>query len=184
VVSFLPVYPPTPYTPPSPPPYVPHARPISFFSILSPAQYWVSSHKHTPITLNSYCFSTATMVTGTHNICTAQYTAYVVMWPTSKSRYVSQSDRFGFLSIKHILRRLLCSHAFQYISIPPVVYSSSYDLLGRNSLVDIATCYGMDGPRIESRWGGARFSAPWGPTIHLYNWYWLFPGGKAARAWR
>jgi hypothetical protein len=25
------------------PPYVPHALPISFFSILSPAQYWVSS---------------------------------------------------------------------------------------------------------------------------------------------
>ena len=30
------------YTP-SPLPYAPHAQPISFFSILSPAQYWVSS---------------------------------------------------------------------------------------------------------------------------------------------
>jgi len=30
------------YTP-SPHPYAPHAQPISFFSILSPAQYWVSS---------------------------------------------------------------------------------------------------------------------------------------------
>ena len=28
---------------PSPHPYVPHAQPISFFSILSPAQYWVRS---------------------------------------------------------------------------------------------------------------------------------------------
>ena len=28
---------------PSPHPYAPHAQPISFFSILSPAQYWVSS---------------------------------------------------------------------------------------------------------------------------------------------
>ena len=27
----------------SPHPYAPHAQPISFFSILSPAQYWVSS---------------------------------------------------------------------------------------------------------------------------------------------
>ena len=31
---------------PSPHPYVPHAQPISFFSILSPAQYWVSSTNH------------------------------------------------------------------------------------------------------------------------------------------
>ena len=30
------------YTP-SPQPYAPHAQPISFFSILSPAQYWVRS---------------------------------------------------------------------------------------------------------------------------------------------
>ena len=33
------------YTP-SPHPYMPHARPISFFSILSPAQYWVRSTNH------------------------------------------------------------------------------------------------------------------------------------------
>ena len=32
------------YTP-SPHPYAPHAQPISFFSILSPAQYWVKLHK-------------------------------------------------------------------------------------------------------------------------------------------
>jgi hypothetical protein len=30
---------------------------------------------------------------------------------------------------------------------------------GRGSVVGIATCYGLDGPGIESRWGGARFSA-------------------------
>ena len=33
------------YTP-SPHPYAPHAQPISFFSILSPAQYWVRSANH------------------------------------------------------------------------------------------------------------------------------------------
>ena len=31
---------------PFPHPYVPHAQPIPFFSILSPAQYWVSSTNH------------------------------------------------------------------------------------------------------------------------------------------
>jgi len=43
VDSFRPVSPPRPYTPPSPNPYAPHAEPISFYSILSPAQYWVRS---------------------------------------------------------------------------------------------------------------------------------------------
>ena len=41
--SFPPVSPPRPSTPPSPHPYVPHAQPISFFLILSPTKYWVSS---------------------------------------------------------------------------------------------------------------------------------------------
>ena len=31
---------------PSPHPYAPHAQPISFFSILSPVQYWVRSTNH------------------------------------------------------------------------------------------------------------------------------------------
>ena len=46
MVSFPQVFPPEPYAHLSPPPYVPHAPPISFFSILSPAQYWVRSTDH------------------------------------------------------------------------------------------------------------------------------------------
>jgi len=34
------------HPPPSPHPYAPHAQPISFFSILSPAQYWVRNTNH------------------------------------------------------------------------------------------------------------------------------------------
>ena len=41
VVSFPQVSPPKPCAHLSLTPYVPHAPPISFFSILSPAQYWV-----------------------------------------------------------------------------------------------------------------------------------------------
>jgi hypothetical protein len=44
--SFPPVSPPRPYTLPSPDPYAQHAQPISFFLILSPAQYWVRSTNH------------------------------------------------------------------------------------------------------------------------------------------
>jgi hypothetical protein len=43
MVSFPLVSPPKPCAHFSLPPYVPHVPPISFFSILSPAQYWVSS---------------------------------------------------------------------------------------------------------------------------------------------
>ena len=46
MVSFPPVSPARPYTPPSPHPYAPHAQPISLFSILSPAQFWVRSTNH------------------------------------------------------------------------------------------------------------------------------------------
>ena len=46
VVSFPPVSPPRPYTRPSPHPYAPHAQPVSFFLILSPARYCVRSTKH------------------------------------------------------------------------------------------------------------------------------------------
>ena len=48
-----------------------------------------------------------------------------------------------------------------------------YNVVGRDSSVGIATCHGLDGPGIESRWG-ARFSAPiqTGPVARaslLYN---------------
>ena len=55
--------------------------------------------------------------------------------------------------------------------------------VGRDSVVGIATCYGLDGPGIESRWGGARFSAPvqTGPEDHPASYTMdtgSFPGEK------
>jgi hypothetical protein len=48
-----------------------------------------------------------------------------------------------------------------------VAYWYTYIIVGRSSLVGIATCYVLDGPGIESRWG-ARFNAPvqTGPGAH------------------
>ena len=41
---------------------------------------------------------------------------------------------------------------------------------------------GLNGPGIESRWGGEVFRTcpdrPWGPTSLLYDGYRVFPGGK------
>ena len=57
----------------------------------------------------------------------------------------------------------------------------------RDSSVGTATTLraGRSGVRIPV---GAIFSAPvqtsWGPPSLLYNGYWVFPGGKAAGAWR
>jgi len=60
--------------------------------------------------------------------------------------------------------------------------------MGRDSSVGIATPYGLDGPGIESRWGGEIFRTrpdrPWGPPRLLHNGYRVFLGGKAAGAWR
>ena len=53
--------------------------------------------------------------------------------------------------------------------------------LGRDSAVGVTPRYVLNGPRIESRWGRDR---PWGPPSLLYDWYRVFPGGKAAGAWR
>jgi len=61
-------------------------------------------------------------------------------------------------------------------------------LWDRDSAADIATHYGLNGPGIESRWGGAeifctRPDRPWSPPNLLYNGYRIFAGCKAAGAW-
>ena len=60
-------------------------------------------------------------------------------------------------------------------------YNDAINLYGPGSSVGIATSYGLDGPRIESRWGEIFRTCPdrpWGPPNLLYNGYRLFPGGK------
>ena len=58
--------------------------------------------------------------------------------------------------------------------------------VGQYSSVGIATRFGLEGPGIESRWGGRYFQHPpkpaQGPTSLLYNGYRVFPGGKVAGA--
>ena len=55
-------------------------------------------------------------------------------------------------------------------------------VVGLDSSVGIATRYGLDGPGIESWWGGEIFrtspDGPCGPPSLLYNGYRVFPGGK------
>ena len=60
--------------------------------------------------------------------------------------------------------------------------------VGRDSSVGIATRYGLDGPGIESRWW-RDFPHPSKPTQGptqppIRDGYRVFPGGKAAGAWR
>ena len=60
--------------------------------------------------------------------------------------------------------------------------------MGRDSSVGIATHCGLEGPGIESRWGGEIFRTPpdrpWDPPSLLYNGYRVFPGGKEDGVWR
>ena len=55
--------------------------------------------------------------------------------------------------------------------------------MGQDSSVGIATCYGLDGSGIKSRWGEifrTRPDRPWVQPSLLYNGYQVFPGGKVA----
>ena len=59
--------------------------------------------------------------------------------------------------------------------------------VGRESAVDVATSYGLDGPGIESRGGEifrTRPDRPWGLPSLLYNGYRVFLGCKTAGVWR
>jgi hypothetical protein len=60
--------------------------------------------------------------------------------------------------------------------------------MGRDSVVDIAIRYQLDGPGMESRWG-RDFPHPSRPALvpiqPPIQWVpGLFPGGKVAGAWR
>jgi hypothetical protein len=61
-------------------------------------------------------------------------------------------------------------------------------IMGPDSSVGIASRYGLDGPGIESRWGGEIFRThpdrSWGPPSLVYEGYRDCPGGKTAGAWR
>jgi hypothetical protein len=66
---------------------------------------------------------------------------------------------------------------------PTLRYSTSF-VTSRDSVVSIATRYGLEGPGIESRWGEIFRTYPdrlRGPPRLLYNGYRVFPGGIGGR---
>jgi hypothetical protein len=80
------------------------------------------------------------------------------------------------------------SHAFSDVCLFPISKVCCQSVVGRDSSVGIATRYGLDFPGIDSRRGGEIFRTRpdrlWGPPSLLYNGYRIFPGSKAAGAWR
>ena len=71
------------------------------------------------------------------------------------------------------------SYLLKYLKIQN--YVNNMYPCGAGSSVGIVTAYGLDGPRIESRWGEIFRTSPdraWGPPSLLYNGYRVFPGGK------
>ena len=88
---------------------------------------------------------------------------------------------------------LLCTfscHPSPPTILPSSLTSSCHLFLGlplnlsRDSVVSIATRYGLEGQGIESRWGEFFRTYPdrlRGPPSLLYNGYRVFPGGKGGR---
>jgi hypothetical protein len=69
-----------------------------------------------------------------------------------------------------------------------LIVNSKQQIRGRDTAVGIATRYGLEGRGIESRWG-RDFSQPSRPALGttqppIQRVPGLFPGGKAAGAWR
>ena len=59
--------------------------------------------------------------------------------------------------------------------------------VGRNSLGSTAILYGLDGRGLNPGMDEIFHTRPvqhWGPPSILYNWYLVFPGGKADGVWR
>ena len=96
--------------------------------------------------------------------------------------FVRISREYKFL-FEVLLKILLWLSALGYCIIIVLVED-----VGRDSSVGMATRYGLEGPGIESQWGGKIFRTrpdrPWGPPSLLYNGYRVFPEGKAVGAWR
>jgi hypothetical protein len=64
------------------------------------------------------------------------------------------------------------------------LYTTTITTGSRDSVVGIATRYGLEGPGIESRLGEIFRTYPdrlRGPPSLLYNGYLVFPGGKGGR---
>jgi hypothetical protein len=82
-------------------------------------------------------------------------------------------DKYWLLSVTCLnIRPIECTGVFRRV-------------LTLNSVIGIATAYGLDGPGIESRWGRdfPHLSRPgWGPPTLVYNGYQVFPGGKVRPA--
>jgi hypothetical protein len=78
-------------------------------------------------------------------------------------------------------------YTFNPLSIIIIIFLLYYlSTMGRDSSVGIATCYGLDGPVIEYRWG-RDFPRPLiqavGSTQPPIQWVPVFSEGKAAGAW-
>jgi hypothetical protein len=92
---------------------------------------------------------------------------------------MSHFVRLNLFLCDSITHNIYCE---QFITAHYKCFGTTVPSCGPGGSVSIAIDYGLDSPRIESRWG-ARFSAPvqtglGAPPSLLYDGYRVFPGGK------
>jgi hypothetical protein len=89
----------------------------------------------------------------------SQYNHFLLQVPritAMSTRFMSYLNTLNQLQHLHRLDNCFYNH--------PLYYLVFYDIVGRDSVVITANCYGLDGPGIESRWEGG-FSDPSRPVL-------------------
>jgi len=132
--------------------------------------------------LTNWLLSLVTILT---ELSMLHYTEFFSLNPNNNFHFYLHICYLVFNIITLAIFSTVESRRNRYLSITIRHYTARN--VRRDSSVGIATCYGLDGPGIESRWGGEIFRTcpdrPWGPPSLLYNEYRVFPGGKATGAW-
>jgi hypothetical protein len=117
----------------------------------------------------------------TYSISLTVYHLQYITYTISLTVYHDSADTLTWIYYEHEEQSVLAFQNKYLSTLPPP------QIVGRDSSVGIVTRYELDGPRIESRWGRGfphPPDRPWGLPSLLYNGYRVFPGGKAAGAWR
>jgi len=115
------------------------------------------------------------------------FTCTIMVWGTSLDSFGCGQGQLRAFVDTDINVWLLIIWGTDPLSTKPLPQGVNSLLSWLESIAGIVTRYGLDSKRIETRRGQEfphQSRRPWGSPTLPYDGYRVFPGGKAARAWR